>query len=55
VQPADELDRDMAKVARNEVEESAGGEQRQRTLQGFEERDNAQALLETLFQAAAQR
>jgi hypothetical protein len=55
VQPADELLGDMPEIARDGIEEAAGSQQRERALQGFEERDDAQTLLEALFQAAAQR
>jgi len=41
----------MTQVARDEIEEAARGEQRERSLEGFEQRDCAQPLL----QAAVQR
>ena len=44
VQAADELGDDVVEVARNNVEESAGGEERERALQRFEQRDRAQAF-----------
>jgi len=52
MQPADELDDHAVQVVRDEVEEAPGGEERERALQGFEERDNPQPLFEALFQAA---
>ena len=51
MQAADELGGDMTKVARDEVEEAARGEQGKRSLERFEERYCTQAL----FQAAVQR
>ncbi len=51
MQAPDELDRDVSQVARDQVEEPAGGEQGECALEGLEEGDCTQAL----FQAAVQR
>ena len=51
MQAPDELDGDVPEVARDEVEEAAGGEQGERALEGLEERNCAQPL----FQVALQR
>jgi len=51
VQPADQLLGEAPEVVRDEVEQAARGEKRERALQGLEQRDRAQAA----FQAAVQR
>jgi hypothetical protein len=51
VQAPDELEHHAVKVMRDEIEEAAGGEERERALQRFEKRHRTQSF----FQVAVQR
>ena len=51
MQPAGQLDGEVARIPRDQVEQPARGDEREQPLEGFEQRDRSQAAL----QAAEQR
>ena len=50
MQAPDQLDRDVTQVVRDQVEEPAGGGQGERALEGLEDGDCTQALLQEAVQ-----